>query len=133
MPGDSEPHQIIEPNTSLGDLMSRLTTDVGDLVEGHIRLATSEITEEVKTAGTGVGILGGSAVAALLAILMVSLSAAWALAEVVEQWLAFLIVAAVWGVAAAALAASGRSKLDDVDGLTETKQEFERDKRWMNQ
>ncbi len=53
--------------------------------------------------------------AALLALLVLSHAAAWGLAEVVHEGVAYLIVGVVWAAVATVLAVQGRGRLRDVD------------------
>ena len=45
----------------------------------QVELAKVEIKEEIKTAGKGAGILGGGAVCAYMALVLLSFAAAWGL------------------------------------------------------
>lgn len=130
--GARSDHRLEEPDTSLGELASRLTNDLGQLIRTHIELAKEETRREVKTAGRAAGMLGGGVVAALVAVLMLSMAAAWGLAEVMAPGFAFLIVGAVWAAAATALFVVGRNKIADVDPApTATMEEIEEDKQWL--
>jgi hypothetical protein len=42
---------VEEPDASIGDLVGRLTSDMGILVRDHVQLAKEEIKVEVKEAG----------------------------------------------------------------------------------
>ena len=92
-PSDTDP---IEADKPLSELISQLTSDFSSLVTTHIELAKVEIKEEVSKAGKGAGLLGGGAFAGVMAVLLVSFAAAWGLAEVVPEGVAFLIVGLVW-------------------------------------
>ena len=92
-PSDTEP---IEADKPLAELLSQLTSDFSSLVTTHIELAKVEIKEEVTKAGKGAGLLGGGAFAGVMAVLLLSFAAAWGLAEVVPEGVAFLIVGLVW-------------------------------------
>lgn len=127
-------YRLEEPEATVGDLVSRLTDDLGILVRDHIQLAKEELKEEAKQAGAGVGMLGGGAIAGWIALLLLSMAVAWGLAEVMAPWVAFLIVGAVWAVVAMALAATGRKKIEEVDPVPrETVREIKEDQRWLNE
>ena len=74
---DREPYPVEEPDASMGDLVSRLTGDLGILVRDHIQLAKEEIKVEVTEAGSGAGLLGGGALAGWIAVLLLSMGLAW--------------------------------------------------------
>lgn len=127
-------YRLEEPEATVGDLVSRLTDDLGILVRDHIQLAKEELKEEAKQAGAGVRMLGGGAIAGWIALLLLSMAVAWGLAEVMAPWVAFLIVGAVWAVVAMALAATGRKKIEEVDPVPrETVREIKEDQRWLNE
>jgi uncharacterized membrane protein YqjE len=129
-----EPYPLAEPDKSLGDLVGRLTKDFGDLVQTHIELAKVETKEELKKAGKGAGMLGGAAVAALLALILLSFAAAWGLAAVMPNGLAFLIVGIVWTVIAGTLAYLGRQEIQEMDPTPhQTVAELKEDRRWLNE
>jgi hypothetical protein len=95
----------------IGELVKDLAGQTSTLVRQELQLAQAEMAEKGKVAGRGAGMLAGAGAAALLmagtltACLVVALDGALAL------WLAALIMAAVWGVAAAVLAQKGRNEL----------------------
>ncbi|WP_064972412.1 phage holin family protein [Modestobacter caceresii] len=72
--------------------------------------------EEAAKAGKGAGMLGGAAFAGFMLVLFLSLALMWALADLFDSlgW-ATLVVAVLWGIAAAVLAAMGKKKLKQVD------------------
>jgi uncharacterized membrane protein YqjE len=107
---------------------------MGAMLRDHIELAKEEITAEVKKAGAGAGLVGGGAIAAWTGVLLVSFSAAWALALAVDTWLAFLLVGLVWLGVAGAMAMMGRKELSEVDPRPEqTMNEIEKDKQWLKE
>ena len=73
-------------------LLRRVTDDVSELVRTHLELAKVEIKDEVARTGKGAVIITGGAVAALLALIMLSSAAAWGLAEIVSEGVGYLIV-----------------------------------------
>lgn len=130
-PGDTRP---IEPDASIGELLSRLTDDFSSLVRTHVELAKVEIKDEVTRAGKGAGMLTGGAVAALFSLMMLSFALAWALAEIVDAGWAFLIVGLIWAAGAAFLAMTGRKELQTVSPVPEvTKQTVQDDVQWAKE
>jgi uncharacterized membrane protein YqjE len=129
------PYPVDEPDKSVGDLVGQLSSDFGSLVQSHIQLAKEEILAEVKQAGRGAGLMGGAAAAGWLAVLLLSLTLAWGLSELLDSvWLGFLIVGLVWAIAATVLFINGRSTLSDVEPMPrETMEELEEDKRWLSE
>jgi uncharacterized membrane protein YqjE len=129
-PSATEP---IAPEKDLSELVSELTTDIGNLVSTHIELAKVEIKEEVKKAGLGAGLLSGAGIAALFTLLLLSFAAAWGLSEIVPEGVAFLIVGVVVGVVAWVLITMGRKKIAEVQPVPQTMEELKDDARWVRQ
>ena len=100
-------------DASLGELFSDLTTDMSALVRDELQLAKVELKEEITKVGRAGGMFGGAALAGYMTIVLLSFAAAWGLAEVMAVGWAFLIVAAVWGAAAALLYLRGRDQLQN--------------------
>jgi uncharacterized membrane protein YqjE len=125
-------YPIEQPEKSLGDLVSELTSEFSELVNTHVALAKAELKQDARQAGRAGGMVGGAGVAALVAVLMLSAAAAWDLAEVMAPGWAFLIVGAVWAIVAGVLALTGKKKLDEMDpGPRQTMDEIEEDKQWL--
>ena len=125
-----EPGATAEP--SLGELFSRLTSDVTALVRDEVQLAKVELTEEIKAAGRAGGMLGAAAFAGYMVLLLLSFAAAWALAEVMDAGWAFLIVAAVWAAVGAFLYLRGRQRLDEVNlKPDQTVETLKEDVQWV--
>jgi hypothetical protein len=78
-------------------------------------LAKVELKEEITKVGRAGGMFGAAALAGYMTIVLLSFAAAWALAELMAAGWAFLIVAAVWGAAAAFLSVRGRDQLRNVN------------------
>lgn len=130
----NEPYELKEPDKSIGDLAGRLTSELGALFNDHLQLAKVEIVEDLKKAGRGAGLMGGAAVAGWIAALVLSFALAWGLAELMDTWIAFVIVGALWAIGAALMASMGKKALDEVDPVpTETVHELERDKEWISE
>jgi hypothetical protein len=99
---------------SVGSLISEVTNDLSTLMRQEMDLAKAEIKEEVTKTGKAAGMLGGAGFAGYMLALFLSIAAWWGLANVMDEAWAALIVAAVWGVIAAVLFVSGRSKMREV-------------------
>ncbi len=98
-------------DASIGDLLRRLSEDTSALVRQEVALARAELTEQAKQVGFGAGLLGGAAVATLLALGALSAAVIVGLDELVPLWLAAFIVAALWAAVAGVLALRGRDEV----------------------
>ena len=105
---------------SLGDLISEVAQDLSTLVRQELELAKAEVQQSASRAGKGVGMLGGAAVAGYFVLLFVSIALWWAIGSATGLGWSAVIVAAIWAIIAAVLAAVGRSSLKSVRGLPKT-------------
>ncbi len=94
-----------------GELMTRLTAQVTDLVRGELELAKTELAAKGKRAGVGAGLAGAGGVVALFGVGALVAAAIAALALVLPVWAAALIVGAVLLIVAGVLALVGRNSL----------------------
>lgn len=131
--GGRQPYPLEEPDVSLGDLVARLSGEIGGLLSDHMQLAREEMKRDAKKAGRGAGLMGGAGVGGWIAALVLSLALAWGLAELMPTWLAFLIVGVVWAIAAAVMALVGKKQFEQVPPVApETMEELQRDRQWFS-
>lgn len=113
----------VDPSqTSVGDLLGEITRDMSTLVRQEVKLAKVEMRQEATKAGKAAGMFGGAGLAAYMVVLFLSFAAWWALANVMDQGAAALIVAAIWAVIAAILFTLARNRMRQVRGLPQTVQ-----------
>ncbi|TDC67097.1 phage holin family protein [Micromonospora sp. KC207] len=106
---------------SLGELLGNVTRDVSTLVRQEVQLAKAEVRQEMRAAGQAAGMVGGAALAGFMTLLFLSFALWWALANVMDQGWAALIVAGIWAVIGAALFTVARGRLRRVKpGLPRT-------------
>ncbi len=79
----------------VGDIVKSITGDVKLLVRDEVQLAKSELVPAAKNAGIGAGLFGVAGYFAITALLILYFAAAFGLATVLPEWLAFLIVGVV--------------------------------------
>ena len=118
-------------NRSLGEIVGDIATNMSTLVKQEIDLVKSEMKQEVTKVGRGAGMFGGAALAGFLTLFFVS----FALAYLLDNWmaveLAALIVAVLWGIVAAVLAVVGRKNLKEANPqLPTTQQTLKEDVEW---
>lgn len=105
---------------SLGELFAEVSRDLSTLFRQEVDLAKSEAMISAKRAGRGAGMLGGAGYAGGMVLLFLSIALWWAIGTQIGYGWSALIVAAVWAIVAAVLAARGRSELKKAPGLPET-------------
>lgn len=105
--------------SSIGGLISDISADLSTLMRQEVALVRAEATQSATKAGKGAGLLAGAGVAGHFVLLFLSLALWWALVDLLEgRWgWAFVIVAVIWGIVAAVLAAMGRKELKEMTGM----------------
>jgi len=96
---------------TLGALVHQLTTQVPELIRSEIRLAQAEVAEKGKAAGVGLGMFSVAGLLAFFGLAALVTTAILGLANVVDAWLAALIVAFVLLVIAAIVGLLGKNKV----------------------
>ena len=106
--------------TSLGDLLGEVTRDMSTLMRQEVDLAKVELKQSATRAGKGSGMLAGAGVAGHFVLLFLSLALWWALGTVMGLGWSGVVVAVIWGIVAAILAALGRKELNAIKGMPQT-------------
>jgi len=102
---------VTPTDSSTGELLTRLSTQLTALVRGELELARAELTTKGRQAGVGAGLAGAGGVVALYGVGALVAAAVAALALLVPVWLSAVLVAVVLFVVAGVLALVGRSSL----------------------
>ena len=105
---------------SIGEMLSEISTDITTLVRQEVELAKAEVQQSAKRAGKGAGMFAGAGVAGHMTLLFVSVAAWWGIGDATGHGWSALIIAVVWAVIGAVLAASGRSEIKTVTGVPQT-------------
>ena len=109
-----------QEDLSLGDRLSNVTRDLSTLMRQEVALAKAEVSESASRAGKGVGLLAGAAVAGFFVLMFLSISLWRALGNEIGYGWSALIVAVIWAIIAAVLAAMGKKAMDQVRGVPQT-------------
>ncbi|MEG8275377.1 phage holin family protein [Streptomyces sp. AHA2] len=124
----TRPH---DGETSVGELVAQVTSDVQTLFHQEVELAKTEVRQEAAKAGKAAGMYGGAGFAGYMVVLFASLAAVLGLANVMDAGWAALIVTAVWAVVAAVLYARGRAGMRTVSPKPEhTIETMKENTRW---
>jgi hypothetical protein len=112
---------------SIGALISDISSDLSTLMRQEVALAKAEVKDSATKAGKGAGMLGGAGYAGHFVLLFLSLALWMGLADLIDNlgWAA-VIVAVLWGIVAAVLAALGRKELKKVEGVPRTQETAKR-------
>lgn len=116
---------------SLGELVSTATRDLSALIRTELQLAKVEIKRDVQAAGKGAGLFGGAGLSGLMALIFLSIAAAYGI-----SWLGiglgwgFFIVGLLYLIVAGALAFTGKKKIDQVGPPEKTIETVKDDIAW---
>ncbi|MFH8252268.1 phage holin family protein [Microbacterium sp. B2969] len=118
---DQTPSERQAANSSLGELVGEVTHDMSLLMRQELELAKAELRESAKTTAKAGAMLGAGAYAGHLTVLFLSIALWWGLGSLFDNgWLGALVVAILWGIAAAILIVVGRNKIKEVQGVPQT-------------
>ncbi len=116
---------------SLQDLWSDMTSQAATLVRNEVALAKIETTEQLSRAGKAGALFGAAGLAGLMALQLLSFAAAWGLAAVLADGLAFLIVGLVYLVVAVSVLGKARKQAAEVSLVPQqTVETLKEDVRW---
>jgi hypothetical protein len=101
----------VEQRMSLRELVGGVAEDARDLVRGEVALARAEVEQKVDRVTAGVISLFGAMMLAYAGLVIVLIAAAQALARVVPDWAASLIVGVIVLVIGTVLAFTARRAL----------------------
>jgi Putative Actinobacterial Holin-X, holin superfamily III len=108
------------PLSSVGEIFSDISRDFSTLMRQEVALAKAELTQSASKAGKGAGLLGGAGVAGHFVLLFLSIALWWGLGNEIGRGWSALVVAVLWAVVAAVLAAMGRKEMKQVKGVPQT-------------
>jgi len=98
-------------DATTGELVTRLSTQISELVRGELALAKAELAQKGKRAGIGAGLAGTAGVLALYGLGALITTVIAALALVLPVWAAALIVAVVIFIVAGVLGLLGKNQI----------------------
>jgi len=119
----------------LAELMRDLSQQSTELIRQEIELAKAELRAKGKSAGVGAGMFGAAGLIALFGVGALTACLVLTLATAMDAWLAALIVAVVYLVAAGVAALVGKGKVQEAtppapeQAIASTKE----DVRWTKQ
>jgi len=109
-----------EDGRSLGEVLGDVTRNISTLMQQELALAKAELRQSGSRAGKGIGLFAGAAVAGLLFLVFLSVSAWWGLGQFIGNEWSALVVAAVWVIVAVILAMSGKKEMERIQGIPKT-------------
>lgn len=104
---------------SLTEVLQDIVGNVQTIIRSEVRLARTEVTEEITKAGRASSMLAAGTIAALFALWLLLLTILFALAIVIPLWAAALILFAVMAVVTAVLLTTGKKRFKTVHAIPE--------------
>jgi xanthine/uracil permease len=105
-----EPGFRAENDSSVGGLLRQLTHEVPSLITKELALAKAELSESLRATKAGVGSVATGGAVLLGGFIVLLMSAVYGLSNVVEPWLAALIVGGVVVVIGLIMVSAGKKK-----------------------
>jgi uncharacterized membrane protein YqjE len=118
---------------SIPEILRDVLANIQDIVRAEVRLAKAELGEELSSARTAGLLIGVGAVAAIFSALFLLLACVYALARVMPNWAAALIVAAAVGVAAALTLGLGLKRFKTTQAAPKTSASLQENVRWAKE
>lgn len=128
--GTDRPTAADTGDRPFGELLKDVVANVQEIVRSEVRLAKAELSEETQKTIRAVGFLIAGGLLGLYALGFLLLSAVYALAVVLPDWLAPLLVALLVAVIAGALLMIGRNRLKDISPFPKTVSSVKEDIQW---
>ena len=130
---DTEVNKQPSPE-GLGSIVSGIVKDLQEIVRGEVKLAKTEIREDVSAMGKGAASIAAGGIVAFVGFVFLMLRATFVLSKWVEMWIAALILAVALLLIGAILAMSGKRKLS-ASSLkpTESMESLKEDQAWASQ
>lgn len=104
-------HRAAEP--TVAELVNNMSQQTSQLIREELRLAQVELQDKGKHAGMGLGLFSGAGLLAFFAAACLITTAILALALVLPDWLAALIVAVLLSAAAGVAAMLGKKEVQE--------------------
>lgn len=118
-------------DASLGRLVSEATADLQKLMRQELALAKAEMRQEATKAGKAAGLFGGAGFAGYMVLVLLSFAAVFGLAHVIDIAWAAVIIAGIWAIAGAIMAALGRQRMRRVSPPHRTVETLKEDAQLM--
>jgi len=115
---------------SIGEVFEDAVGHIQEILRAEIRLAKTEIREDVGKAKGAAVMFGGAALMGFFAGALLVTAAACALAIVLPWWAATLVLAALCGMIAGGMFAAGRMRMKTVHGPQDTIQTVNENLTW---
>ncbi len=93
-------NQVLEDQRSLGDLLTELARETGELVRQEVTLATAEVKRSATDAGRSIAMIGVGAAIGFLGLMSLTAAVIVLLQMLMPLWAAAILVAVIYAIAA---------------------------------
>lgn len=107
--------------------------DVTNIMRAEVRLARTEVKDDLRATGRAASMFGAAAICGLLAAACLAACVIAAISLALPVWLASLITACILACAGGALYRNGRGRMRQATPLEETRHRMRSDYRWVKQ
>jgi uncharacterized membrane protein YqjE len=119
-------------DASVGELVSRVATDLSTLVRQELALAKAEVKQEAAQAGKAAGMFGIGAFAGVMTLVFLSIAALFGLvAAGLSTWLSALIIGVLWAVIGGVFALLGAREIKAINPPERTIKTVKEDVEWV--
>ena len=135
VPPEQTGNGVADDQRSLSELVKQLSDQSTRLARMEVELAKAELATKGKRAGIGAGMFGGAGVFGFYAFGALTAAFVLGLSEVVDGWLAALIVTVVYAAIAGVLALTGKNKVQEAGppAPERTVETVKEDVEWVKQ
>ena len=118
---------------SIADVIKHAIRDAQELVRSEIALAKTEVRYEVRRVSVGAGLLAGAALAAIIAVIFLMATIAWAIPELLDwpRWTGFGIVTVLTAITAGVLGYVGKKRITVPRHMPRTVDTLKENIEWM--
>ena len=118
---------------SIAVVLQDIIRDVQDIVRSEVRLAKTELREEITKARSASVLVGIGVLAGILSVFFLLLTAVYALALIVPDWAAALIVAAGVAIVSGVTLGTGLKQFKTVHTAPKTVASLKENVEWAKQ
>jgi hypothetical protein len=124
---------MLNHESGITDVLREGLRDAQDLVRSEIALAKAEARAELSRIGTGVALLAGAAVTAIIGMVLLMFTIAWLISESLAWpvWAGFGLVTLAMLLLAGVLGAIGKSRLTAERRMPRTVETLKENMEWM--
>jgi uncharacterized membrane protein YqjE len=118
---------------SFSDVLKDIVHNLQDIIRSEVRLAKTEVREDLARLRAAALLLGIGAVGGILGIFFALLATVYALTNVVPDWAAALIVALALVIGAGVALSEGVKQFKQVSGAPKTLESLKENVEWARQ